>query len=810
MRVEDAHGAPPSVPFWHGEAPGRTVELSDEVARLRERSRSHRRAKPCRARDPCARADCGLDRLGAEQAVAYVAAGRAVLGAVPTTTTVVAERFFDEGGGMQLVIHAPFGSRINRAWGLALRKRFCRSFNFELQAAATDNGIDISLSEQHAFPLEVVFEISQGGQRGRRSDAGHAAAPMFTARWRWNAQRALGAPALPRRPQGPAAHPAHARRRSARGGVSRSGRVRGESDRRGSAFPIIRWSTRPSTTACTRRWTWRGSSACCGACEAASIATVAIDTAEPSPFSHEILNANPYAYLDDAPLEERRARAVQLRNSLRADVTAGAGALDQEAVRAVRAESWPVVRSADELHDALLTLIQLPPAEADAQWHAYFEALVAANRASIQSCGELAFWVPAEKLDVFAAAHDKTVHAQSAPDPEVAVAEIVRGWMESIGPTGAGALAQRLGLPGPAVEAALVRLETQGQVLRGSFTPGVVGEWCNRRVLARIHRRTVSGLRRGIEPVSTARYERFLAQWHHLAPGTALHGVEGTLQIVKQLQGLEFPASTWESDVLPRRVAQYKSEYLDALCASGEVMWGRLSPHPAFESGSAARSRRVRPTRVAPVALFLRQDAEWLLARRRDGRATNEDAGLSSAALDVRRAISDRGASFFADIVRTTGRLASEVEDGLWELVAAGSVTADGFDNLRALIDPKRRLALGRHNLSRPRHAIGRWALLRQDAGVRARDAAPASATAHDADLEAYAHQLLTRWGIVFRDVVLQETQAPPWRDLLVTLRRLELQGVIRGGRFVARYVGEQFCRPEALECLRATRDEAA
>ncbi len=815
VRVDDAHGAPPTIPFWRGEAPGRTAELSYEVARLRERiaqlipAQSEAGAAHGEAVDYLQR-ECGLDRLGAEQAAAYIADGRAVLGTVPSTTSVIAERFFDESGGMQLVIHAPFGARINRAWGLALRKRFCRSFNIELQAAATDNGIVISLSEGHAFPLASVFGFLKEASVQNVLTQAMLPSPMFTARWRWDAQRFL----------------ALLRFRGGRKVPANIQRMRAD-DLLAAVFPdqaacpenlggeAVSIPDHPLVNEvigdCLHEaMDVEGLKGVLRGMRGGSIATTAIDTAEPSKFAHEILNANPFAYLDDAPLEERRARAVQLRNGLRADVTAGAGALDQEAVRAVQAESWPVVRSADELHDALLTLIQLPPAEADAQWHAYFEALVAANRASIQSCGELAFWVPAEKLDVFAAAHDKTVHAQSAPDPEVAVAEIVRGWMESIGPTGAGALAQRLGLPGPAVEAALVRLETQGQVLRGSFTPGVVGEWCNRRVLARIHRRTVSGLRRGIEPVSTARYERFLAQWHHLAPGTALHGVEGTLQIVKQLQGLEFPASTWESDVLPRRVAQYKSEYLDALCASGEVMWGRLSPHPAFESGSAARSRRVRPTRVAPVALFLRQDAEWLLARRRDGRATNEDAGLSSAALDVRRAISDRGASFFADIVRTTGRLASEVEDGLWELVAAGSVTADGFDNLRALIDPKRRLALGRHNLSRPRHAIGRWALLRQDAGVRARDAAPASATAHDADLEAYAHQLLTRWGIVFRDVVLQETQAPPWRDLLVTLRRLELQGVIRGGRFVARYVGEQFCRPEALECLRATRDEAA
>jgi ATP-dependent Lhr-like helicase len=348
-----------------------------------------------------------------------------------------------------------------------------------------------------------------------------------------------------------------------------------------------------------------------------------------------------------------------------------------------------------------------------------------------------------------------------------------------------------------------VRLETEGQVLRGSFHQGVDHEWCNRRVLARIHRRTLGALRREIEPVSTARYERFLSHWQHLAPGTALHGLDGTLQVIKQLQGLEFPASAWEREILPARVAHYDPEYLDRLCASGEIMWGRLSPHPAFDEPAAERNRRVRPSRIAPVSLFLRQDADWLLARARRARnQTAGDASLSAAALDVRAAIERNGASFFADIVRLSGRLASEVEDGLWELVAAGEVTADGFDNLRALIDPKRRLALGRLNPSRPRNAAGRWALLRP----AERATAPVLAE-HDAYLETFVHQLLARWGVLFRDAIKSETFAPAWRDCLVVLRRLELQGSIRGGRFVATYVGEQFCLPEALEVMRALRE---
>jgi len=514
---------------------------------------------------------------------------------------------------------------------------------------------------------------------------------------------------------------------------------------------------------------------------AGKIQTRAIETAEPSKFSHEILNANPFAFLDDAPLEERRARAVQLRSTLHTDVSNGIGALDPAAIAAVEEEVWPTARSADELHDALLTLVALPPSDA---WIAFFEELVAARRACAAVVDGHAFWVPAEKLDVFRAAHRHT-DADPAPDANDAVAQMLRGWLESTGPTTAETLAQRLALPRDAIEIALARLEMEGQVFHGSFRPGGQDEYCNRRVLARIHRRTIATLRREIEPVSTAQHGRFIDVWQHLAAGTQLHGLEGTLAVIRQLQGLEFPASSWEHEVLPKRVARYEPELLDKLCASGDVMWARLSPHPAFGDGAQPPGRRIRPSRIAPISLFLREDAGWLVTAR-----SKTPQPLTAAAREVHEALQRDGASFFADLVRATARLASEVEDALWELVAAGLVTADGFDNLRALIDPKRRLALGRFNKSRPRNAAGRWALLRS------------GEKPHDVDR--FANQLLARWGVVFRDVVRRETLAPAWRDLLVSLRRLELQGVVRGGRFVAGQIGEQFCRPDALEALRA------
>ncbi|MGH9657475.1 MAG: DEAD/DEAH box helicase, partial [Bryobacteraceae bacterium] len=758
LRVENARGAAPSIPFWRGEAPGRTFELSEAVSALREQVVALESAAGF------LESECGLSRAGAEQADAYVRAGCASLGATPTTRTVVAERFFDEAGGMQLVIHAPFGARINRAWGLALRKRFCRSFNFELQAAATDNGIVVSLAEQHAFPLEIIFGFLKPQTVEHVLTQALLDSPMFAARWRWNASRAL---AVLRFRGGGKVPPPIQRMQS--------------DDLLASVFPDqaacaenltgeIRIPDHPLVAETIDNCLHEAMDlerlrAILTGIEDGEIRTVAVDTVEPSPFSHEILNANPYAYLDDAPLEERRARAVQLRRTL-PESASEIGALDPAAIDAVREESWPVVRDPDELHDALLTLIALRPV---GEWQLHFDALALARRVTSLH----GFWVAAERQDIARALYESA--------GEEAAASAVRGWLESTGPMTPAAIADTLGIARDLADAALARLESRGEILRGKFTSRGEVEWCNRRLLARIHRLTLGRLRREIEPVSTADFQRFLARWQHAAPGTQLHGVDGLLQVVRQLQGFEISAAAWESEVLPRRVGKYTPDLLDTLCLAGEVMWGRLSPHPAFER---AEPRRVRPTRVAPITLFLREDAGWLLAAREP-----QSPNLTHAAAAVLDAITRRGASFFADLVRATGRLASEVEDGLWELVAAGLVTADGFENLRSLVDSKRRRGEGRGRLARPRHAAGRWALL-----------GPAEKL--DVSAEPFARALLLRWGVVFRDLAARESLAPPWRDLLVVLRRMEARGEIRGGRFVAGYVGEQFARSEALDLL--------
>jgi ATP-dependent Lhr-like helicase len=813
VRVEDAKGAAPTIPFWRGEAPGRTWELSKAVSDLRAKILDVPEA------EGFLRAECHLDKRGAEQAVLYVRAGAAALGALPTVSTVVAERFFDEGGGMQLVLHSPLGARINRAWGLALRKRFCRSFNFELQAAATDNGIVISLSDQHSFPLELVFKFLSKETVEEVLTQAMLPAPMFEVRWRWDTSRAL---AVLRFAGGRKVPPQIQRMRA--------------DDLLAAVFPDqaacqenivgdIRIPDHPLVNETIKDCLHEamdldGLKRLVEQIGRGEIKTVAIDTPEPSPFSHEILNANPYAYLDDAPLEERRARAVQMRRTIGPDA-GGVAALDAAAIAEVAAESFPAARDAEELHDALLTLVVVPPVR---EWEAFFATLRGSRRATVLSAGGANFWVAAERLKSARLLYPESTTAPeiddydrtATSDQETAATETLRGWLESSGPQTQSGLSQRFALPTGVMEAALLRLEAEGQILRGRFTSaasqhGTEIEWCNRRVLARIHRLTLGRLRREIEPVNARDFMRFLYHWQHLKPGTQLHGPDGALHIIKQLQGYEISAAGWESDVLRRRVGKYAPELLDQLCISGEVVWGRLSPHPAFDDLERGKvsSRRVRPTRSAPVSLFLREDASWLLSAA-DARVGSDpfvqrfeqksgQAALSGSAQQVLESLNRRGASFLADIVKDTRQLTSIVEDGLWELAAAGLVTADGFENLRALIDPKRRLATARHHGRRARFVPGRWALLRAYGGQT-----PSEISAEA--LEAIARQLLLRWGVVFRDLLARETITPAWRDLLVTFRRMEAQGEIRGGRFVSGFVGEQFARPEAVELLREIR----
>jgi ATP-dependent Lhr-like helicase len=860
--VEDAHGAPPSVPFWRGEAPARTEELSLHVADLRQEiSDRLPNTSPIgvsfsqtEVAETVAwlKEECGLDDSGAEQMIEYILQGRAVLGAVPTQHTIIAERFFDEGGGMQLVIHAPFGGRINKAWGLSLRKRFCRSFNFELQAAATDNGLNIALAEQHSFPLADVFHFLNAETVQPILEQAALASPIFRTRWRWDANRAL---ALLRFQSGKKVPPQIQRMRS--------------DDLLASVFPDvaacqeniagdIQIPDHPLVNevmkdVLTEAMDLDGLKNLLRGMADGRIRCVAVDTPVPSQFSHEILNANPYAYLDDAPLEERRARAVEMRRILPESVLEEVGKLDPAAIAQVREEAWPDVRDPDELHDVLHTLIAVPawgqppsavqlsqaeqvlssladkkystptyrasldraaeggcPNESVEDWTTHFAVLVQQNRALTAQSGDRRYWVAAERAQIFFllfpnATFDRAIIEveSTLPSQDDALLALVTGWIAHLGPVTAEQLASLLELPSSEIEVALLRIEAGGAILRGKFTDqgpwaGAPAphelEWCERRLLARIHRLTVATLRKQIEPITAAQFMRWLLRWQHVAPGTQVQGERATLEVLRQLQGFEIPANAWERQILARRVANYDPQWLDQVCLTGAVGWGRLSPHPATLDDSAAGKRRVIPTSVAPITFFVREEADWMTSHN-PGVSRPEARGLSDGARQVLDFLRERGASFFADVVRGTDKLKAEVETALWELVAAGVVTADGFDNLRSLIDPKRRAGQGSGRSARPRHSSGRWALLYTDQDVE-----------RNRTVEATCWMLLKRYGIVFRDVLARETNLPKWRELQMAFRRLEDRGEIRGGRFVDGFLGEQFALPVAVESLRATR----
>jgi ATP-dependent Lhr-like helicase len=557
------------------------------------------------------------------------------------------------------------------------------------------------------------------------------------------------------------------------------------------------------------------------------IRCIAVDTPVPSQFSHEILNANPYAYLDDAPLEERRARAVQMRRMLPDSVLEEVGGLDPGAIAQVREEAWPDVRDADELHDVLHTLVALPESGSTletSEWSFYFERLVSEGRAARATVGQRNYWVAAERAKTFSTMFPEARFELAVADVEVkaatrddALLTLVTGWMSHIGPTTATELGGTLGISAAEITGALLRMEASGTVLRGNFggtasraeAPALHDpeiEWCERRLLARIHRLTVATLRKQIEPVTAAQFMQWLLNWQHVAPGTQVLGERGTLEVLRQLQGFEIPANAWERQVLARRIVDYDPKWVDQLCLTGAVGWGRLSPHPATldypnpdrgtEGGAstAPRPRRVIPTSVAPITFFIREDADWMTPRH-PGADHSENNGLSHGAQKVLDFLRQRGASFFVDIVRGTEKLKAEIETALWELVAAGLVTADGFDNLRSLIDPKRRAGQGSGRSSRPRHNAGRWAILHADDVVERSRA-----------VEAACWMLLRRYGIVIRDVLAREANLPPWRELLMAFRRLEDRGEIRGGRFVDGFLGEQFALPVAVESVRALR----
>lgn len=853
VRVADAHGQPPGIPFWLGEGPGRTVELSRAVSRLREevagrlgdldalnletgitqgkveaQGRNDEKEKEDdwkkEAVDWLVK-EAGVEPSAADQLATYLAAGKAALKIMPSQDTIVLERFFDEAGDMHLVVHSPFGSRLNKAWGLALRKRFCKKFNFELQAAANDDAIILSLGSTHSFPLEEVFGYLSPDTVRHILIQALLDAPMFGIRWRWNASRAL---AVIRRRANQKVPPQLQRMQSEDliaqvfpDQLACFENIHGE--REVPDHPLVNQTLYDCLH---EAMDINGLEALLTKIKNKEINLIARDLKEPSPLAHEILNARPYAFLDDAPLEERRTLAVKNRRWISPAEATDLGKLDPEAIISVKREAWPEVTNADELHDALLLSGFITAQEGmENSWNFYFEELVNAKRATAIQLNQktsfaeserksgLKLWIATERLpyidkvySVKTVIHQVTVPGRllNIPAGKDPLTELVRGRLEIMGPVTAAQLATLSGLSESDINSTCHRLENEGFVFRGQFTDSVKElEWCERRLLARIHRYTIKKLRREIQPVSAADYMRFLFSWHQVESGHQPHGPDALQQVMLKLEGFEAPAVAWESDILPSRVADYDYLWLDVLCISGKIAWGRFRP-----SASLGEKKANNPIKTTPVTFVSRTDLKiWNNLSKALLTDNTEDADnpiLSANAQNVLEVLQQQGASFFDDILQKTKLFPSQVEEALGELINSSLITSDSYTGLRALLVPdKYKLNAGhRHSANTfSMNAAGRWSLLENGKPEN-------NAIKRQEDVETIAWALLRRYGVVFRKLAERENLTPPWRELVRVFRLLEARGRIRGGRFVEGVWGEQYALPEAIAELRNSKKE--
>src|SRR6185295_11333615 len=801
---------PPSIPFWLGEAPGRSDELSRAVSRLRESVADRLgRQESADAVTQSFKDDIGLGDVAAQELTDYLHAGFAALGTLPTQEKIVFERFFDEAGGMQFVIHSPYVSRVNRAWGLALRKRFCRKFNFELQAAATEDNIVLSLTTAHSFDLDDVSRYLNAATVQPLLIQALLDAPMFMTRWRWVAGISL---ALPRFKGGKRVAPQLARMAAEDliasvfpDQIACAENLAGE--REIPDHPLVNQTL---ADCLNEAMDIQGLERLLKRIESGEIEIVCRDLTEPSPLALEVLSARPYAYLDDAPLEERRTQAVMSRRYLGPEAASDIGRLDPEAIERVRAEAWPAPENPDELHDALVWLGYFTEEEVRTQtyWNHWLVELANDKRATQLHLPKSALWVTAERLPQFQALFPEAPiepsitappqYAERAWSTEEALVEILRGRLEGKGPISEADLATSLGFVPQGIASALAALQGEGFALRGRYSPNSEGdEWCERRLLARIHHYTVKRLRAEIEPVAARDFMRFLFSWQRVAPDSRMEGPDAVDVVAAQLEGFEAAAAAWEAEILPARIKGYEAYWLDDRCLAGQLTWARLRPLNVRQSGGEGR---VAPVRTTPITLLARKDAAlWAsLSPKAEG------VEPSAAAHSVADYIRQHGASFFDELVTGTGLLRTQVEEALSELVALGLVSSDSFAGLRALLVPsneRKPLGSGQRRRRTAKFGMaeaGRWALAH-----RARQ----HAANKDEAVEHVARILLARYGVVFWRLLEREAPwLPPWRDLLRVYRRLEGRGELRGGRFVAGFSGEQFALPEAVGKLREMR----
>ena len=814
MYVEDAHGQPPNIPFWIGEAPGRTDELSKAVSDLR-RLTSLKLSEGMDATQRWLGSHYSIPSIAAEQLTAYLATAKAALGDLPTQETIIFERFFDDVGDMHFVIHSNYGSRINRAWGLALRKRFCKRFNFELQAAALEDTIVLSLSSSHSFPLEEVSRYLNPKSVREVLIQAFLDVPMFPTRWRWNATIAL---AVLRSRNGKRTPP-YFQRSDAEDLVAilfPDQIACGENiagDREVPDHPLIKQTINDCLH---ETMDIEGLERLLTQLLAGQIKLLCCDLSAPSPLAEEVVNARPYAFLDEAPAEERRTLAVTARSRLNPADAANLASLDQAAIDKVKQEAWPTVRDADELHDAMLVLgfifedeanrVVPNPSENSMGWHCFFNKLATERRACrVTLQNDRILWVTAERLQqVKAGLHIKEISPNITPMPceelEEPIKELVRSRLEGIGPTTVTAIAEPLGLKASNIDIALINLEQEGFVVQGKFSHGLNSlevEWCERRLLARIHRYTINRLRSEIEPVSISDYMRFLFDWQGLIDKG--EGVEALAVILQQLEGFSAAAGAWESDILAARIDLYTNDMLETLCVTGRFSWLRLQT--SVSSGEVKQT--LSPIQMTPVTLVQRHH---LLDWKFHSKQISQEY-LSDSAKRVLRLLSSRGALFFSDIVIQSGLLRTQVEDVLGELVSWGLVNSDGFSGLRALITPSNKLPrfAGRKKTTSPFDNAGRWSLI-IPTDYEGKLVDLTNTVEAEDSLEMIAHTLLLRYGLVFRRVLDRESGLPPWRDLLRVYWRMEARGEIRGGRFVTGVSGEQFALPEAIRRLRTLK----
>ncbi len=806
VRVIDAGDAPPTVPFWTGEAPARTAELSEEVSAIRAEVDRQLSIDDPTAAVAWLRAESGIDGDAAALIVAYLSTGRAVLGLLPTSSELVMERFFDDADGMQLVIHSPLGGRINRAMGYALRKKFCVGFNFELQAAASDDAVVISLGPHHSFPLtDVQRFLNQHNIREALTQA-VLDQPAFQSRWRWNLNRAL----IVLRMRNGTRNPPPIQRMESDdllAALFPDAAACQENVSGPAEIPDHPLVTQTVHDTLTEGMDVDGLIDLWRQLEEGGVRMTCIDTIEPSVLAHEILTAKPYAFLDDDELPDRRTNAVGLRRGLPVDLT-DLGALVPETIDEVRAELAPDPRSPDELHDLLRDVVVL---RAEERWRPLFELLVARGRAIVVGPEPASVGSSAEHIERWAAAESAkaaTVLCSGQADgdtfPEHVAATSLRGHLELLSPATAADLQEATGIGSTVLSVGLAALEAEGSVIQGHFSdPRTAGqdhgtiEWCSRRLLVRIHSRSRRSRRRSVEAVSPEQFVRFLTRWHHVAPGTRLSSPHGFDRIVEQLQGWAAGVASWEPELFGARLDGYDPRWVDGRCHSGELQWLRLSPRITDPD-----RRGAGPSKATPISIVYRQDLPWLLAAfRGDAVPTPPTDGPVAEIVD---AISRLGPRFAAELANDTGRLVTDIESALWDGVATGLLTADGFEAIRSLTTGNRKrsgregraLSRLRRNGSIATRAAGRWSLV-QSAG----DAATWSGDRQDL-VEAVADQLLQRWGVVFYDLVSLEHLAVPWRELQWALRRLEDRGLIKGGRFVKGFSGEQFALPEAVDGL--------